>query len=344
MRKLSVVIFLLMMSLAILSSCTRSAGPVVVDSARLQMFAPLPQTVPGKVPVTAEKAALGRMLYYDVRLSKSQKISCNSCHQLEKYGVDGEPTSDGHNGQKGDRNSPSVYNAAGQVAQFWDGRAADVEEQAKGPVMNPVEMAMPSEKQLVVILKSMPDYVQAFKRAFPDSKAPVTFNNMTIAIGSFERNLLTPSRWDKFLAGDQSALSNEEKAGFNAFTSAGCQTCHFGAYVGGSLFQKLGVVRPWPDTTDPGRFKVTKSEADRFVFKVPPLRNAEKTAPYYHNGKVTTLEQAVSMMADYQLGKTLPSDDVESIITWLKSLTGTIPADYIQPPALPKSTPATRIE
>ena len=185
-----------------------------IDPATLQMFAPLPSEVPPPSgSLSGQQIDLGRMLYYETRLSADQKISCNTCHGLDTYGVDGEPTSDGHKGQKGSRNSPTVYNAAGHVAQFWDGRAPTVEEQAKGPVMNPVEMAMPSEKVVVAVLKSMPEYVQAFKAAFPTEKDPVTFNNMARAIGAFERRLLTPSRWDKFLQGDAAALTPAEKEG-----------------------------------------------------------------------------------------------------------------------------------
>lgn len=313
-----------------------------VDPAALELFGILPEVMESKTnPVTEEKVALGRMLYYEKRLSKSQQISCNSCHMLDNYGVDGQPTSDGHMGKLGDRNSPTVYNAAGHFVQFWDGRAESVEEQAKGPVMNPVEMAMPAETVVIAVLKSMPEYVDAFKKAFPEESEPVTFDNTAKAIGAFERKLVTPSRWDRFLQGDQAALTDEEKAGFNEYTSAGCQTCHAGTYVGGNLFQKLGLVKPWPDTSDTGRERVTKSGADRMVFKVPSLRNIEKTAPYYHNGKVATLEEAVSTMAEYQLGRVLTNKQVRAIVAWLRSLTGDIPAAYVQEPQLPKSTART---
>lgn len=312
-----------------------------IDLATLKAFSALPDVAPGKEPAVEEKIALGRMLYYDARLSKSQKFSCNSCHDLAKYGVDNEPTSEGHKGQKGDRNSPTVYNAANHFVQFWDGRAPNVEEQAKGPVLNPVEMAMPSEKQVVVVLKSMPGYVDAFKKAFPGDKDPVTYENMAQAIGAFERRLITPSRWDKFLKGDQAALTAEEKAGFNDFIAAGCQTCHAGTLLGGNMFQKIGAVKPWPDTADPGRFKVTKSEADKFMFKVPSLRNIDKTAPYFHDGKVATLEGAVAKMAEHQVGKALTEAQIKSILTWMQSLTGEIPTEYIKQPELPKSTPKT---
>lgn len=196
---------------------------VSVDPVKLKMFQPLPDSVNSDTnPLTEEKIALGRMLYYEPRLSRSQQISCNSCHMLDKYGVDGQPTSDGHKGQKGDRNSPTVYNAAGEFVQFWDGRAANVEEQAKGPVMNPVEMAMLSENQVLTVVESMPEYVDAFKKAFPGEKDPISYENMARAIGAFERKLVTPSRWDKFLKGDARALSDEEKTGFNVFMETGC--------------------------------------------------------------------------------------------------------------------------
>jgi len=339
-------ISLALIVLAFAAGCSGEKAPpaseVKVNEAMLQMFQPLPEVMAAASnPITEEKVTLGRMLYYETRLSKNQKISCNSCHLLDKYGVDNQPTSDGHKGQTGDRNAPTVYLAAGHFLQFWDGRAPDVEEQAKGPMMNPVEMAMSSEKQVIAVLNSMPEYKDAFKRAFPNEKDPVNFNNVAYAIGAFERNLVTPSRWDKYLKGDQNALTAEEKAGFNTFIEAGCATCHSGTYVGGSLFQKLGSAKPWPDTSDPGREKVTKSEADRQVFKVPSLRNIEKTGPYYHNGKVAELQEAVSKMGEYQLGKTLTEAEVKSIVTWLGSLTGDLPMEYIKEPALPKSTSAT---
>jgi len=315
---------------------------VVVDTVQLQMFRPLPDVVESqKNPMTEAKVNLGRMLYYDPRLSKNQDISCNTCHDLAKYGVDGETVSDGHRGQKGTRNAPTVYNAAGHFVQFWDGRAPDVEEQAKGPVKNPVEMAMASDKAVVAVLRSMPEYVEAFKKAFPTDKDPVSFENTARAIGAFERGLMTPSRWDKFLNGDQAALSDAEKAGFNKYMEAGCQACHAGAYMGGEVYQKIGFVKPYPDTSDAGREAVTKQESDRLVFKVPSLRNIERTQPYFHTGKVSTLPEAVKEMGEYQLGRQLKDDEIGSIVTFLKTLTGEIPAGYIKPPRLPKSTAKT---
>jgi cytochrome c peroxidase len=336
-------------AIAALAGVSCSTGPktlpppaVTIDPANLKLFQPLPELVPSDTnQVTDAKIALGRMLYYEPRLSKGQDISCNSCHMLDKYGVDGQPTSDGHKGQMGDRNSPTVYNAAGHFVQFWDGRARDVEEQAKGPVMNPVEMAMPSEKQVVVVLRSMPEYVDAFRKAFPGEKDPIGYENMARAIGAFERKLITPSRWDKFLRGDSKALTDEEKTGFNLFIATGCQICHAGTYIGGDQYQELGAVKPYPDTTDTGREKITKNVRDRMVFKVPGLRNIAETKPYFHNGKVETLEQAISRMAEYQLGKSLNDGQIRSIIAWLDTLTGEIPFEYIKEPVLPKSTART---
>ena len=321
---------------------TKTTSSQTIDGERLGLFKPLPEALPVSAGgAEAEREALGRMLYFDARLSKSQTISCNSCHKLDAYGVDNEVTSEGHKGQRGDRNSPTVYNAAAHFVQFWDGRAPNVEAQAKGPVLNPVEMGMASGTQVVAVLKSMPEYVAAFKKAFHGQKDPVTFDNAANAIGAFERKLLTPSRWDKFLKGDQTALTAQEKAGFNVFYETGCETCHAGALLGANMYQKLGNVKPYPDTSDPGRFKVTKEDGDRMIFKVPSLRNVEKTAPYFHNGKVTRIEDAIAQMADYQLGRKLSSEEIASIATFLRSLTGEIPADLVKPPTLPQSTPRT---
>lgn len=325
-----------------LAGCGRTgSNSAKVEPAALKGYAPLPDIAAAREPITDEKVALGRMLYFDARLSKSQQVSCNSCHGLQSFGVDNQPTSSGHKGQKGNRNSPTVYNAAIQFVQFWDGRAPDVEEQAKGPVLNPVEMAMPSEQAVVAVLKSMPEYVTAFQKAFPNEKDPVTYNNMGYAIGAFERKLVTPARWDRFLKGDETALTAEEKAGFNTFARSGCPTCHAGSLLGGNMYQKLGAAKSWPDASDPGRLKVTNNEADRMMFKVPSLRNIEKTGPYFHDGKVTSLNEAIVKMADYQVGTKLSDTDVQSIMAWMSSLTGDIPADYIKPPELPKSTART---
>lgn len=315
---------------------------VQVAPAMLGMFKPLPAVVENPAnAITDAKVDLGRMLYYEKRLSKNQDVSCNTCHLLDKYGVDGLATSTGHRNQKGGRNAPTVYNAALHIAQFWDGRAADVEAQAKGPVMNPIEMAMPDEKQVLTVLKSIPGYVDAFAKAFPGEQDAVSYDNMAKAIGAFERKLVTPSRFDKFLTGDQSALTDAEKDGFNQFVQTGCTVCHNGTDVGGAMYQKLGLVKAWPDASDPGRAKITNNDADKMVFKVPSLRNIAKTGPYFHNGSIATLEDAVTKMGEHQLGRTLSAEDVKKIVTFLNSLTGEIPQDYVKEPALPPSGPTT---
>lgn len=340
---------LLALLTALAGGCSRepAAPPVeqpkiTIDPSELTAFAPLPDAVPAAGgAATDDMVTLGRMLYFDPRLSKSQKISCNSCHDLATYGVDNQPTSDGHKGQTGDRNSPSVFNAAAHFVQFWDGRAPDVEAQAKGPVLNPVEMAMPAERVVVTVLESMPEYVDLFRRAFPNDRKPVSYDNMARAIGAFERKLMTPSRWDQFLKGDRTALTPEEQAGFKTFVAMGCRTCHAGALLGGSFYQKMGVAKPFPRSADPGREKVTKNAADQSVFKVPSLRNVEKTGPYFHDGKTRDLDQAVRDMGEYQLGRTLTAEETKQIVDFLKVLTGTVDPEYTKPPALPKSTPAT---
>lgn len=319
-----------------------AAAPATeISDAMLAAFKPaLPAVFENKDnPLTEDKITLGRALYYETRLSASNKISCNTCHVLTVDGADARKASVGHKDQEGRRNSPTVYNAAGHFVQFWDGRAKDVEEQAKGPITNPIEMAMQSDKDAVKEVAAVKWYQEQFKKVFPGEKDPINIDNVAKAIAAFERKLSTPSRWDKFLNGDKSALTAEEKAGFNKFVQTGCTACHMGTYVGGSMYQKLGLVQPWPSDKDLGRYEVTKNDADKMMFKVPSLRNVEKTAPYFHDGSVKTLEEAVKLMAKHQLGKDLSDDDTKSIVTWLKALTGEIPKDYIAEFKVPAEIP-----
>ena len=319
-----------------------TVAPITIDKSDVDLFKVLPAKFESpENPATEAKITLGRMLYFEPRLSLGQDVSCNSCHALDKFGVDNEATSFGHKKQRGGRNSPTVYNAAGHVAQFWDGRAANVEEQAKGPILNPIEMAMPDAAAVVKVLKSIPGYEPLFKAAFPADRDPITYDNLAKAIGAFERGLTTPSRWDKYLAGDQTALTDQEKAGFAKFAKLGCTACHTGTNVGGSLFQKLGLVKPWPDQTDLGRFDATKNDADKMYFRVPTLRNVVKTGPYFHKGQIATLEEVVRKMAWHQLGQELTDADVSALLAFLGSLTGELPADYIKKPELPPSGPTT---
>ena len=305
-----------LLALAFLTPCAHA------DDATLKaIFSPLPSVADStENKVTPEKVALGKKLYLDKRLSKDNDISCNSCHRLDSFGVDNEPTSPGHKGQRGGRNSPSSFNAALHATQFWDGRAETVEKQALGPILNPGEMAMPSEQAVIDRLTADKALVAEFAKAFPGEKNPVTYTNVGKAIGAFERTLITPSRFDDYLKGDSSALTAEEKKGAELFVQTGCVACHNGATFGGNSFQKLGVVKPYP-SKDLGRYEVTKNEADKLMFKVPSLRNVAKTGPYFHDGSVKTLDQAVSLMAEHQLGRQLSAEQVQEIVTFLNSLT-----------------------
>ena len=254
--------------------------------------------------------------------------------------MDGQPTSTGHRNQRGDRNSPTVYNAALHVAQFWDGRAADVEEQANGPILNPVEMAMPSKDVVVTVLESVPGYASLFAAAFPADEQPITYDNMARAIGAFERQLLTPSPFDAFLAGDDAAMSDAQVAGLDTFLSSGCVVCHQGPALGGSLYRKLGLAKPYA-TEDSGRQAVTGDEADRHVFKVPSLRNIAQTGPYLHDGSIESLESTIRIMATYQLGNELSAAQMASIRMFLEALTGRVDERLIARPELPASSART---
>lgn len=327
---------------AVLALASQSAMADALSDSFLMMFKPLPTEAPSADnELTEAKINLGRMLYYETRLSKGGKMSCNSCHQLDKYGQDNLPFSPGHEGKLGGRSSPSTYNAALHIAQFWDGRAPSVEEQAKGPVLNPGEMGMPSADFVVEVLKSIPGYVEAFKVAFPGEADPITYNNFGKAVGAFERKLVTPSRWDEFLKGKKDALTAEEQKGYETYAKAGCVTCHNGPAVGGAMYQKLGLIKAWPELKDLGRFEATKQESDKHYFKVPSLRNVTETAPYLHDGSVKTIEEMVKMMAEYQLAKSLTDEEVTSIVTFLKALKGDIPKEYVAEPKLPESGPNT---
>lgn len=296
----------------------------------------------------AEKNELGKALYFDARLSKSGVISCNSCHNLATYGVDNLPTSPGHQWKFGDRNSPTSLNAALHNVQFWDGRAADVEEQAKGPVLNPVEMATPHENFAVKRIASIPEYQDWFKTAFPDEANPVTYENIAKAIGSFERTLLTPSRFDEYMKGDANALTNVEKKGMETFVNAGCITCHMGPAVGGNMYQKFGVKKDYWTLTgskkhDEGRSAITKNEADKYFFKVPSLRNIAHTYPYFHDGSVWSLKKAIAIMGELQLDKKFTDEELTNIEAFLKSMTGELPASAKTLPILPASTETTSL-
>lgn len=316
------------------------------DQALLQQAQSIFQALPDDAamqkahPFTAEQVKLGHQLWYEPRLSRGNTVSCNSCHNLATGGVDNLPTSQGHKGNFGGRNSPTVLNAALLGSQFWDGRAADVEEQAGGPLLNPVEMAMPDEASVEKKIADIPEYQAAFKTAFPED-GNISFKNITTAIAAFERTLLTPSKWDAYLHGDVQALNTQERSGLRAFINNGCIACHKGVNLGGDSFQKFGLVKGpyWKfidsKTHDNGRFDVTKDEKDKFFFRVPGLRNVAKTYPYFHNGSVWDLKEAISIMGQAQLGKEIPAQEVDDIAAFLNALSGSVSEQARTIPELP---------
>lgn len=322
------------------AAAVASAKAVNIDKQLLVQFGKLPEQFDDpRNAITREKVSLGKKLYFDKRFSKNQDVSCASCHSLSTFGVDNGKTSEGHKKQHGDRNSPTSLNAAGGFVQFWDGRATNVEAQALGPVVNPVEMAMPSLAAVEANLKAIPGYLDDFKAAFPKDPQPLTAKNFGAAIGAFERTLVTPSRFDKYLAGDDAALTAPEKEGLALFLETGCTTCHTGNLLGATEFKKLGLAIPWPVETDQGKFRVSKLDTDKMLFKVQSLRNVTETAPYFHDGSVATLEEAVKLMAKHQLGKNLTDGEVKSIVTFLGALKGTVNEDWKREPELPPSGP-----
>ena len=307
----------------------------------LAMFAAVPSTIPAMAnnPITPEKIDLGKALFFDPRMSASGVFSCNSCHNLATGGDDNMPTSIGHGWQKGPRNSPTVLNAVFNEAQFWDGRAADLAEQAKGPVQAGVEMAN-TPANVVATLNSMPQYQDWFKASFPEQDDPVTFDNFAKAIEAYEATLITPAPFDAFLNGDDAALSDEQKEGLALFMDKGCASCHNGVNLGGNGYYPFGLIeKPGADVLPPddrGRFQVTETADDSYVFRASPLRNIDQTAPYFHSGKVWDLEVAVAIMGTSQLGTELSEPEVDKIAAFLGSLTGEMPE--VTYPVLPAET------
>jgi len=335
-------------SLALLAALALTARLFAQDSlmtaaqARFRVIPAAPPALSGN-PATPAKVELGKMLYFDPRLSASHAISCSSCHNIGLGGVDAQETSIGHQWQRGGRNAPTVFNAVFNTAQFWDGRAKDLEQQAGGPLLNPIEMASPPE-HVAEQLAAIPGYVVAFKAAFPGEPQPVTLANAQKAIAVFEATLTTPNApFDKYLNGDASALTSTQKEGLQLFMNKGCATCHHGINLGGTMYAPFGVVEnpgaEFLPPSDKGRFTVTKTVSDEYVFKVPTLRNIALTAPYFHSGRSWDLRQAVSVMGVSQLGAQLSADETEKIVLFLDALTGEQPK--IVHPTLPPSVAAT---
>ncbi|QGM96856.1 cytochrome-c peroxidase [Methylocystis parvus] len=310
------------------------------------LFEPIPRTAPALPdnPATPEKLELGKMLYFEPRLSDSRSFACATCHNLSMGGVDGGALSSG-NAQLAGREVQTVFNAVFNKSQYWDGRAADLKDQVVNSVManpkamlktrggpmaiNPTELAATKQREIDQ-LKAIPGYAGAFRKAFPADADPLVYDNIGRAIAVFEATMITPdSAFDRWLTGDDAALDETQKAGLKLFIDKGCASCHNGVNIGGASYAKFGVVaNPGPEhlpAEDAGRYVVTKNNADRYVFKVPSLRNVELTAPYFHAGSTFDLKKAVTVMAESQLGAKLAEDETTKIVAFLKTLTGKQP-------------------
>jgi cytochrome c peroxidase len=323
------------------------SGPVSAagDEALLKMakgvFGPLPAVMTSdQNPVTPEKTKLGRVLFYESRISIDGTVSCAKCHPVSLYAADGLRKASGNKCKVNPRNAPTVLNAAGQIAAHWIGNRTSVEDQAKQSVTGPASFGMPSNASVEDRLRKSKEYVALFKKAFPGEKEPVTIDHFAMAIGAFERTLVTPSPFDAFMKGDKKALTERQKSGLKTFAEVGCTTCHSGAYVGGQMYERFGLLDSYwkwtkSEEIDEGRFAVTKTESDKYLFKVPVLRNVGRTAPYFHDGSVDELKDAVMIMAKIQLGKDLSNQQDEEIVSFLHSLTGRIPEAALKVPLLP---------
>lgn len=327
---------------------------IVYSFSALAEFKALPDSppIPADNPQTPEKIELGKMLFFDPRLSMDGTISCNSCHNVMFHGGDGRPVGAGIHGQRGGRGSPTVWNSAFMTVQFWDGRAASLEEQALGPIVNSVEMGMSSHDLVINRIKQIPGYVQAFKKVFPKDKVP-TIKNAAKAIAAYERTLITPnSPFDQYMKGNKKAMNAAQIRGMKLVEEIGCTSCHTGENFAGEGFKMgEGHYQPFPQipgskydkmydlTSDLGRFEVTKNPEDKNHWRVPTWRNVAITAPYFHNGKVKTLDEAVRVMAKTQLGMDLKDKQVQDIVAFLNALTGEFPKQTM--PMLPNTVNTT---
>ncbi|WP_457796217.1 cytochrome-c peroxidase [Methylocystis sp. S23] len=334
--------FLVSLTVAFLSGAA-FAEPLdskkLLDEAQAS-FKPLSPTPLARDSLQAARAELGRRLFFENRVSMDGNVSCSHCHLPEKQASDGLPKAIGVFGKENPRNAPSIFNAALNFTQHWRGDRESLEEQAEKSLLGPASFGNPDQAAAMGKLKAIPAYARAFAKAFPDDADPINSRNWGIAVAAFEWTLLTPSKFDAFLAGDATALSPQEQAGLRKFIDTGCASCHNGAGVGGNSFQKFGVTGDyWKETgsktPDKGRADVTKDNADLYVFKVPSLRNVAKTAPYFHDGSVEGLAKAVKIMGKVQLGKTISDEDAADIVAFLGSLTGAAPANYAAPEPYP---------
>ena len=304
-------------------------------------FQPLPRDMATpEFPITPSRVELGWKLFFDPRISVDGTVSCARCHQPALYGTDGLPKARGAHDTLNPRNAPTILNAALQFKAHWRGDRENVEDEAKQVLIGLFSFINPDYASAIARIKAIPGYADLFRKEFPGDPDPVTPDNWAKAIGAFVRTLVTPSRFDAFLAGDARALSPEERAGLRKFIDTGCSACHNGADVGGGSFQKFGVVEDYWTATgsqqpDKGRFDVTHDPQDTYVFKVPSLRNVAMTPPYFHDGSVRSLPEAVRIMAKVQLGRALSDQDTADIVAFLGSLTGKLPQRFVDAPILP---------
>lgn len=318
-------LFLVSLTALFLFQCNRKSPEdlgyqqSVLDKAK-PLFGVVADAMPGSEADTQALIDLGEKLYHENALSNTGDMSCNTCHNLATAGVDNKATSEGTNGIPGVRNSPTVFNAGFHFLQFWDGRAADLKEQAGGPILNPAEMAAPDSDFAVGQIEGLSNYAPLFTAAFGD--AHVSFTRITEALAAFERTFITHDRFDDFQKGDLKALTKTEVEGLDLFMQKACTTCHTGPLLGGNMFQKSGLVKPYIHRKDEGRFEVTGDEADKFMFKVPSLRNVALTGPYFHDGGVSSLEETVIMMGDIQLMQEITPGEAAKITAFLKSMNG----------------------
>ncbi|HXY62382.1 MAG TPA: cytochrome c peroxidase [Nitrospirota bacterium] len=312
----------------------------LMDRART-VFGPLPSSMPAPDnPITPEKVKLGKVLFWETRISVDRTVSCVKCHPIGLYAADGLKKAIGNTCKENPRNSPTILNAAAQISAHWIGNRTGVEDQAKQALVGPPSFGMPSYESVEKILRGMKGYVVMFKEAFPDDKEPVTVDNFAKAIGAFERTLMTPAPFDDFMKGNAQALTDRQKRGLKTFLNTGCITCHFSPYLGGQMYEKFGKFEPYEKYTksekvDEGRFTVTKNPADKFFFKVPVLRNVAETPPYFHDGSVARLSDVVTIMAKIQLARDLTPEQTGDIVAFLASLTGKIPDSVLTVPILP---------
>jgi cytochrome c peroxidase len=306
-----------------------------------ELFQPLPRDMATpEFPISRERASLGRLLFFDPRFSVDGNVGCATCHQPALYGTDSRPRSIGVRNRPHPRHAPTVLNAAIQFVIHWRGDRVNVEDQATQALLSPITSGQPDDAALLARVIKIPGYAEKFKTAFPGDLEPVTRRNMAIAIGAFERTLMTPSPFDAYLNGDTNALSATEQTGLEKFIQIGCTACHNGVGFGGGMYQKFGVVEDYWKVTgsepiDKGRADVTNDNADLYVFRVPSLRNVAMIPPYFHDGSVATLPQAVKVMARVQLGTELGDEEVGEIVAFLGSLTGSLPQDFATVPVLP---------